>query len=60
MPGKVTLASSFTGESYLAAGIGSWTISEVQVHNYAGTVLDIKDPAKIQSIFGTTTFQLTP
>ena len=57
-PGKLTVAYNFTHQSYLPTG--AWKVTEVALHNYAGTVLDIKDASQIKSIFGTTTFQVAP
>jgi hypothetical protein len=58
-PGTATVAANFTGASYLSNAVGTWVIANIEVRNYAGTATTISDPALIQAIFGTTTFQLT-
>jgi hypothetical protein len=50
-------ASNFTYETDFPTG--TWTITDINIIDYAGNQTDISDTAQIQSLLGATTFQLT-
>jgi hypothetical protein len=55
--GTLRTAANFTYETDFPTGM--WTITDINIRDYANNQIDISDPAQIKSLLGTTTFQLT-